>query len=202
MLTEIIRRIREAGTPFEQRIFGVASLDAAFDKAPAVPMPWAAVLLLGETTGPNRGDWDVTQTITQQIGVVVCLDNRADPRGQTATEQALSSEMALEHPHAVINARKALWYALLAWAPTSCDDAMTYAGSRHLRMDRGRLWHLFIFESIHALDATSAQQDPTNGDGSLVPFLRFYPDYGIPRTPPEHDTILASDQITVPGATY
>jgi hypothetical protein len=151
MLTEIIRRIREAGTPFEQRVMGTASLDAAYDKASALAMPWASVL-------------------------------------------------ALPHPHAIINARAALWYALLAWAPTECDGALTYAGSRHLRMDRGRLWHLFLFESDRALDATSAQQDPTNGDGSLVPFLRFAPEYAIPRTEPLKDTILSTDMIAVPGA--
>jgi len=200
MLTQTIRRIRVAGTPFEDRVFGVASLDASFDKAVAVPMPWASVLLMGETASENRGDDNVTQDIRQQIGVVVCLDNRADPRGQTATEQALSSELALPHHHAIINARAALWYALLAWAPTDCDGVFTYAGSRHLRVDRGRLWHLFLFESDRALDVTSAQQDPTNGDGSLVPFLRFAPEYAIPRTEPEKDTILSTDMITVPGA--
>ena len=200
MLTEIIRRIRDAGTPFEDRVMGTASLDAAYDKASALAMPWASVLLMSDTASENRGDENVTQDIRQQIGVVVCLDNRADPRGQTATEQALSSEPALPHPHSVINAREALWYALLAWAPTDCDGALTYAGSRHLRMDRGRLWHLFLFESDRALDATSAQQDPTNGDGSLVPFLRFAPNYAIPRTEPQKDTILSTDMITVPGA--
>ncbi len=184
MLDAIIQRLRQVGSVFQDRVAGAASDTAVFEQQLAT-VPAAFVVHLEDKAEANRGDADLAQPIVQRFAVIAVLSNLADPRGQAAATQALTI------------VRDALWYSLLAWAPTPCDDPIVYAGSRHLRMDAGRLYHAFFFDIPRTLTDTAARQDPT--DGQLVPFQRFAPDYRLEPVDLPPPTILASDLVVVPG---
>jgi hypothetical protein len=172
MLIEIIQRLRALADPFADRIAGAATVEAALTQT-LTEFPAAFVVPLDDKAEPNRADENLLQVLHQRIGVLAVLDASADPRGQVAAEAALTV------------VRRALWYALLAWAPDDCSEPMAYLGARVVRLDQARLWVLFEFDAPLLLSESRAAEE------DLPPFTLFAPDYVLPTSslPPPADNL-------------
>jgi hypothetical protein len=172
MLTEIIQRLRALADPFAERVAGAATVEAALTQT-LTEFPAAFVVPLDDKAEPNRADENLLQVLHQRIGIVAVLDASADPRGQAAAEAAMTS------------IRRALWYALLAWAPDTCSEPMAYHGARIVRLDQARLWVLFEFDAPLLLSESRAADD------DLPPFTLFAPEYVLPTSslPPPADEL-------------
>lgn len=192
ILGNTIAYLRDAVPALGGRVFGTASQEAGIDEQFAT-VPAAAILLLKDWATSNDGDWDIAQTVTSEIGVLLVLDNRADRLGAVATDQALDTW------------RSALWDALLAWQPSPCDGPYEYAGSEHRHMDGARLWHLFKFRTQRSLGDRRPLRNPEAAD--LGSFASFRPGWDLadprpdPAAPPGPDGVLeAEDHLHLPPA--
>lgn len=124
-VTPIVNRLRERLTDFAD-VGGAAELDAAIAALPAVPVAFAFPLAEGGEAPQWAGQ--PSQRVTQTFGVVLVVQNLADPAGGAA-----QSDLAEK--------RRQVRAALRGWEPVEgSGDACQFVSGRLLRFEAGRLW--------------------------------------------------------------
>jgi hypothetical protein len=136
----LIDRIKAECGSFSNRVAGTAEFEDSVEKSD-LAVPYAFVIPLSEEVGENVTAGSViTQMIDDRFGIIVCVSNTADPRGQAGGE-------------ALDDLRTELLDALLGWEPDASHVGMEYRGGRHLAMNRARLWHQFDFAAQYVLQS-------------------------------------------------
>lgn len=129
----IISQLREYAPSFSERIAGAAQFKSLSENT-SLPMPSGYVIPLDDSPGPSGSLNAVRQELTDGFGVVVCLSNAVDERGQTSAKAL----------HLI---RKELWKALLGWRPTDEYNGVIYDGGSLLQLNRAQLWYQFEFSA-------------------------------------------------------
>lgn len=136
-LKPVIDRLKASAATLQSRIAGSAEFAAAA-QAQDLAVPCAFVMPLAESVHPSRTAPRVVQTMEERFGIIVCVSNLVDPRGQAGAEQ-------------LDDIRTELWSALIDWSPGGGVGPFEYRGSRHLAMTRGRLWHQYDFAALNVI---------------------------------------------------
>lgn len=136
---------------FGGNVAGAAAFADGIDSQVWLPTPAAYVIPLDEDASENQNLNGLQQIVTERIGIIVNLDNSADRRGQTASDQYDTT-------------RTAIFKAILNWRPdwhplnpelNREARGFYYQGGRLLDFDRARLFYQWEF----ALDITITDQD-------------------------------------------
>lgn len=127
----IIAHLRARCPSFAQRIAGAAEY-GAMRASTALAVPCAFVIPVDDNPEPNSSQNGVRQRLVEAFGVVVCLSNVADERGQASYRT-------------VHQIRAELWAALLGWRPSDQHGLVEYQGGNLQDLDRARLWWQFEF---------------------------------------------------------
>lgn len=140
----IITALRGRVPVLEQRVFGAAQW-AVLERDEAPQYPAAYVVPLSEDPGDQESAVGYYQTVTNRFGVIVCVDQHEDERGQEAARQ-------------IDALRTALFKALLGWQqePKTDYSEIVYEGGALLYMDPERVfWQFeFSFETYINTDET------------------------------------------------
>lgn len=117
----------------ERCVAGAAELAQVVDKA-WLKRPAAYVIPLDDAAADNVSSNGLDQDVTETIGIVVDMPNRADQRGQLASSM-------------VDLARADLFRCILNWRPdwAASSQGFNYAGGHLVHMDRERLHWQFDF---------------------------------------------------------
>ena len=115
-------------------------MTAAVANGQNLDVPCAFVVPLGDDAGENLTAGPVTQVVASRFGVVVCVSNTADERGQQGADD-------LE------DIRDELIAGLCGWSPDDERyDRIFYQGSDDdPRVDRARIWHQFNFAAMEVI---------------------------------------------------
>lgn len=140
----IITALRGRMPTLEQRVFGAAQW-SVLERNEAPQYPAAYVVPLSEDPGEQESAVGYYQTVTNTFGVIVCVDQCVDERGQEAMAQ--------------INAIKAeLFRSLLGWQqePRTDYSEIIYAGGGLIHIDPERvIWQFeFSFDTYINVDET------------------------------------------------
>lgn len=130
-LSPIIKRLRERCPAFAQRVAGAAEFKS-LPETSNLNTPAAYVLLLDDEATRVEAMNGYEQSVRDGFAVIVVVSNRADERGQGAADE-------------LDDHRKALWKALLGWAPDDEHGWIEYEGGEVIHMDRARLYYQFEF---------------------------------------------------------
>ncbi len=149
-VANVITQLRTYAPIFGGRVGGASQYEA-IEMSTNTAMPAAFVIPLSDDATPNGNEVGLYQVVSESIGIVVMMDNRADQRGQAVSTIAYS------------DVRAAIWAALLNWAPSEdqVPRGMEYVGAHLLVQDRARTEYQFIFRQ----DITITAQD--NGFQSI-----------------------------------
>lgn len=139
----IIDELKARCPTFEQRVAGAAEYEGLRNVS-NLRVPAAYVIPLDESSAGNNLQNSIRQTLTEGFMVVVVLNNTADLRGQTATQQL----------HLL---RKEIWKAILGWQPDDDYEMITYDGGSLLGMDRARLDYGFEFSTEFTIDESDSR---------------------------------------------
>lgn len=139
----IINELKARCPTFERRVAGAAEYEDLRNSS-NLKVPAAYVIPLDESAAGNETQNSIRQTLTEGFMVVVVVDNRADPRGQTATQSL----------HVL---RKEIWKAILGWEPDEDYEMIQYDGGSLLGMDRYRLDYGFEFSTEFTIDASDSR---------------------------------------------
>lgn len=132
----IIDRLKAECPSLGGRVAGAAEYAAAADALESVrlDLPMAFVYRAGGAASEAATIGAVVQMVEQNFGVILALDNGADARGQAAAE-------------ALDDVIEELLSALLGWQPDTDHNAFVFVRDEHLELNRGRLWHVAIFNT-------------------------------------------------------
>lgn len=163
-LDSIILQLKALAPLFAGNVAGAAKFAEATDEQTWLPQPAAYVVPVEEVVGPNLLQNGVIQNVTERFEVIVCLDNKADRRGQTAVTT-------------LDDCKAAIFRSILNWRPDSTVDAplyqtgnpfpdrssrgLRYAGGEIREMDRSRLFWAFIFEIEMLISPADGWQIPS-----------------------------------------
>src|SRR5689334_22553249 len=86
-LSILIARIKDEAASLSGRVGGLGELAAAVDASTDFALPHAFVVRLEETVQPSTTTTTPQQPTEEKFGVVVCVSNEDDPRGQSADDQ-------------------------------------------------------------------------------------------------------------------
>lgn len=101
-----------------------------------VSVPAAFVLPVSELGAPSQVTQVTRQRITCRFGVLLCVANRRDNRGDAALGDLAS-------------VRAQLRQALVGWAPDpATGEPVQFARGRFFRMEAGRVWWLDEFDFV------------------------------------------------------
>lgn len=147
-LQAVIEQIKANCPLFGGRVAGAAEFAASKDQV-WMDLPACYVIPLEESAGENTISNALRQLITEQVGVVVEFDNRADRRGQSVAET-------------FEDMKAGIFAAVLNWRldPQRAARGLEYAGSRLLDFDRARLFYQWDFSLTSLI---------TDKDGWQVP---------------------------------
>lgn len=132
----IIPRLRAQCPTLANRVAGSASYQQAMVQSDFA-VPHAFVLLQGEDADGDVTLSDLDQALTARVGIVVCVSNTTDERGQAASET-------------ILDIRNELLTALVGWTP----DLTKYGPILYRGMPddpdvtRARAWAQFDFEAL------------------------------------------------------
>lgn len=134
-LAPLIARIKTEAAILSGRVGGLGELAAAVEASTDFALPHAFVVRLEEAVQPSTTTSPPQQPIEEKFGVVVCVSNEDDPRGQSADDQ-------------LDDVRAELLAALKGWAPADDRSPMEYRGFANLEMSRACMWRRFNFSSL------------------------------------------------------
>jgi hypothetical protein len=140
----IIPRIRSECPIFAGRVAGSATAVKAMEEGASIPVPHAFVMP-GDLVPTGEALLSgLDQELNANFSVLVALDNRDDPRGQSAAE-------------AMYDAAVELFSALIGWTPDASRYApCLFAGMPDIPdLNRAYLWAQLDFQSL-AYTATAA----------------------------------------------
>lgn len=135
----IIDRLKAVSTTLEGRVAGAAEFSAEVEAA-RFALPCAFVLRANGVASEADTIGAVVQGLTEEFGICVAVDNRADARGQAAAE-GLDDVFA------------DLLEALLDWAADDFHTGFEFVRDDHVGLDRARLWHQFTFRTTSAISS-------------------------------------------------
>lgn len=132
------------------RVAGAADFAQAIEDQAWMELPAAYVIPLDEDSDENPPGPGLDQHISERIGVIVELDNRADRRGQASAAMFAAI-------------RAAVFAALLNWRidPVAAAQGLNYGGGRLLQFDRARLFYQWEFTLRRLLTDADGWQEPT-----------------------------------------
>jgi hypothetical protein len=139
LIAPVITRLRAEVAAFADRVAGAADLAAA-EGQDSLGVPSAFVVPLEDEVQDNSTAGGLTQEIEETIGVIVCVSNTADERGQAAAD-------GLEA------IRQALFAALLDWPPAEGYGGLEYRGGFIVTMNRARLWWRYDFAATGVISS-------------------------------------------------
>lgn len=124
--TGLVEARLQLRAPILSSVGGGVSL-AAVQRAPR-RKPAAWVLPAQEVAGQNRlATVAVRQTMTYRFGVLVCVQNARDSRGDAARDDLLV-------------VREEVLSALLGWSPAAGFDPVTFGSGSMLQLDGIAIW--------------------------------------------------------------
>ncbi len=159
-LTAVINQLRTCCLPLGGRVGGAADFDTGIETVVQITdpvtgglvYPVAVVIPLADDAADNSltGGGELSQIVTETVGVIVEFDASVDRRGQGAVSQVEAMKYSL-------------FAALLNWQinPARADRGrgLYYAGGELVTFDRARLFWTFRF-SFDAL--------VTDADGFII----------------------------------
>lgn len=131
--------------PLLQRRVGAGFDVEAIDASVQLSLPCASVIFAGDDAGHNELKTGVMQRVTDELHVLVVVDN-PDERGQQAVAR-------------IGGLRRQLLCALAGWTPAEDYLPVEYLGSDLVRLQRGRLLYLFKFSAEWQLGGPDASPD-------------------------------------------
>jgi len=131
----LIDHIKAECPAFAGRVAGAAEFAAAAAEADRLAVPHAFVIRLVEDVEPSITAGAVEQPSEEWFGIVVCVSNTADARGQGGDD-------TLDDVRAELRA------ALKGWQPDADHAPMEYRGFETLDLTRARLWRRFDFSTL------------------------------------------------------
>lgn len=129
----VIDHLRQFSPSFAGRFAGAAQFKNLSENT-SLLMPSGFVIPLDDNPSASSSLNAVRQDLTDGFGVVVCLSNAVDERGQSAATAL----------HLI---RKELWKALLGWRPTDDYNGVIYEGGSLLQLNRAQLWYQYEFSA-------------------------------------------------------
>lgn len=126
-LSDIRARLKTA--PELKLVQGAAELRKTATAPAAHNMPAAWVVPLAETAGPNKAINAHRQGLAVRFGVVLAVGDRADPRGEAASD-------------ALDEVKDAVHRVLVGWSPPGADAAIDYVGGEVMEVETAALWWL------------------------------------------------------------
>ena len=148
-LSLIVNALKARASSLEGRVAGSARyLDKLTPELVNMPPSSAYVMPLTDDAEPPMSANDTRQGMHEVFAVVVCLDNSADERGQTAVSDAVDAM------------RADLWGALLGWRPEDIYNGIYYEGGTLLHLDRSRLLYQYEFGAYREICPEDGWQGP------------------------------------------
>jgi len=154
----VIAQLKARAPIFAGNVAGAAEYENAVKDQTWLKLPAAYVVPLDMDAGENQLQTGLIQVVTERVGVIVVMDNRADRRGQGAAVGTYQTQAAI-------------FRAILNWRPDSSGDnpgaqtgnwqadhesrGFTFAGGFLRGWDLARLFYEFDF----ALDVTITDDD-------------------------------------------
>jgi len=132
-LGQIVLKIRDGDTAFDDRVGGAAELALALENTLQAEM--AFVIQLSEGANPNKLDNGISQKVMEKFGVIVALKNDGTQTDKTGID-------AYDRLHTV---RAEIWKAVLGWKMDDMEDLVSYVGGRVIDINRAYLWYQFEF---------------------------------------------------------
>lgn len=135
----IIARLKAKTTTLGGRIAGAAEFGIEVEAA-RMALPCAFVMRASGTASDAATLGEVVQTVLEEFGIAIAIDNNGDARGQEAAKQ-LDEVM------------RDIRRALLGWIPDpGVDDdgphnAFEIVSDAQIAIDRGRLWHQYVWRT-------------------------------------------------------
>jgi hypothetical protein len=131
MQTEnFIARLKEKCPSFARRVYGAA--ESAVAKPNSMITPVAFVIPLADSSKGSFSTGGHSQEITEQIGVVIVITNKADIRGENASIDA--DKLRLE-----------VMSALCGWLPQDADLPVDFIAGKLLEYDNYTLKWSSVF---------------------------------------------------------
>lgn len=128
----IIERLRAQCPGFSNRVFGAAEFNNALQHEESVAVPAAYVITGFDSPAETQSAGIVTQVLTEQVSIAVCVDASGDPRGQAGADdyEDLKDEILP---------------ALIGWQLSTRFGGLLYSGGQLFTASSARLWYLLDF---------------------------------------------------------
>lgn len=137
-LSLVVNALKDHAPSFNGRVAGAAEFQG-LDANTKMTLPAAYVIPTGDNAAEQQSQTDYYQVISEGFAVIAVLDNRQDPRGQTASFDAVD------------RIRSEIFRAILGWEPDETNHLITYDGGQVIEMTRAALFYQFDFKSDREL---------------------------------------------------
>lgn len=164
----LIKKLRDECPTFARRVSGTAKFNEIANDDTDIPLPHAFVMPLVERA-QARTNMGRAQKVVETFAVVICVNN--------ATQ--LVDGVGVVASDVLKTLRQEVFDALLSDLQQPNHRGMEFVGSRHITMNKARLWHQFEFNVEYYVDSRKPAQGDETPLKDLPGFVDLYIGSGI-----------------------